>query len=137
MGQDWPMASYPYFLDKGFFDTLKSNLLTNNLCIFPFTLVFVLIGVLGVEFLNVQISNVRRGIGDTPGNELVMPNHDTRGTRKTHADSINISRNQMTFIPDRRGSLSQVWVITKDGQTGGGHGSINYPVVACSHQTKA
>src|SRR5215471_2444512 len=70
-GQDWPMPGNTHLFDEWELPPFYFDLLVNNLCFFPLTLVLVLVGVLWIKFLDVQVFNVGDGIGYAPGNMLV------------------------------------------------------------------
>src|SRR5436190_20972049 len=74
--QDWPMPGNVHLFDERGLPAFYLDLLANDLCFFPFTLVLVLVGVLWIEFLDVQVFNVGDGICNAPGNVLVMPDDD-------------------------------------------------------------
>src|SRR6266516_5085386 len=98
--QDWSVASYTHFLDDRSFGSLDFDLLANHLCIFPLTHILVLIGILRIEFFNIQVFDVRDGISKAPGNILVMSNYNSRSAWKTYSNYIDITSCQVTLIPD-------------------------------------
>src|SRR5712692_2202733 len=71
--------------------------------------------VLRVKFLDVQVFNIGDGIGEAPGDMLVVANDDAGRAWEADADDINITGDQVALIPDRRSCLPQVRVITEDG----------------------
>ena len=48
----------------------------------PFTIDLVLVGILGINLIDVQIHHVRIDIGDAPGNGLVVADDDARVPRE-------------------------------------------------------
>ena len=108
------MAGYTYFLDNGGFVALYCGSLRGSpapLSIRPGTHK----GVDSVDETSlVQVLYVGDGIRYSPGNMLVVPNHDAWSTRKTCSNHINISCYQVAFVPDGWSSLSQVRIVTQD-----------------------
>jgi hypothetical protein len=56
----------------------------------------------GVEALNEQILCVRSGVGESPGDALIAPQHDGRNARQRRADRMQIRRFEMGEVPDSR-----------------------------------
>ena len=52
----------------------------NQVHVYPISIYLILIGVLGVDLLDVQVLNIRTGIGEAPGNPIVVPDNHTRHT---------------------------------------------------------
>ena len=111
--------------------------LTNDLSLVPLALKFVLVGIFRVKFLDVEILNIGDGIGDAPGDMLVMPDDNARAAGEAGADDIDIARDQVTFVPDGRGSLAQVRVVAEDRGACCGHGAIDDPVIAAAKHAEA
>src|SRR5579884_974777 len=137
MCQDRAMASYAHFLNHGVFSAFYADLFANNLGVFPLALKFILVGILWVEFFDIKVFDIGYGIGHSPGYEAVMPDDNPWRTRKTCPYCIYIPRDQVAFVPDGRSDLPKMRIVTEHWLAGGGHGSINYPVIACAHQPKA
>src|ERR1051326_976806 len=125
------------FLDMGCFDPPDFDLFTDHLCLFPPALIFVLVRVLRIEFLDVQVLSIGDCIGDTPGDMLVVSYDYTRSARETGSNDINISSYQVTLVPDRWSGLSQMWIVAQNRRTCGGHSAIDNPIVACPQRTEA
>ena len=131
------MSRNTYFLDQRRLASPHDNLLTNDLSRFPLPLVFILIGVLRVKFLDIQVFNIGDRVRDTPGDMLVVPNYHASCTGKTCSNHIDIPCHQVAFVPDRWNDLSQVRVIAEDGRTGRAHRAIDHPVVASAQHAKS
>ena len=87
---------------------------TNHLRLFPFPLVFVLMRIVWIKFLDVEVLNIGDGVGDTPSDILVVPYDHTRSTRKTCSNHINIPGYQVILKPARRNGLAQMRVVTEN-----------------------
>src|SRR5437660_412542 len=107
-GQDWAVTRNAHLFNHRLFLSAHVDRLTNDLSLVPLALKFVLVGIFRVKFLDVEILNIGDGIGDAPGDMLVMPDDNARAAGEAGADDIDIARDQVTFVPDGRGSLAQV-----------------------------
>src|SRR6185436_19431743 len=136
-GQDWTMPRDANFLDHRSLATLNLDLLADHLCHFPFPLVLILVWVLRVKFLDVKVFYIGDGIGEAPGNMLIVTNDDAGHAWETDAGDINIGGDQMAFIPDRRSSLSLMRVITEDWRSRNRQATIDHPAIACAKHAKS
>ena len=108
------MASDTYFLDKWRLATSHFDLFANHLRLFPFPPVFVLMRIVRIKFLDVEVLNIGDGVGDTPGDILVVPYDHSWRTRKTCSNDINIPGYQVILKPDRRYSLAQMRIVAEN-----------------------
>src|SRR5690349_18295740 len=111
------MSRDTHLLNHRSIPTLDFDFFLNNLSLFPLAHKFVLARIIRMKLLDIEILNIRDSVRDTPGNMLVVSDNDTRGTRETSSNDINIFRHEMAFIPDRGCSLSQVRIITQNSST--------------------
>ena len=94
------MARDAYLLNDGLILPFHLNLFAHDLGLFPLALVFVLIWVCGVKFLDIEILHIGYCVGDAPGDMLIMSDDDSWCARKAHSGYIKIARDQVAFVPD-------------------------------------
>ncbi len=96
------------------------NDLLANLQIGPLSVELHLVGVGWVDPLEEQVLDVGAGVGDTPGDPLVVTDHDTGKTGEGeagHVQGAGIAYGftmQGILIPDRRHADAQVGVVGQD-----------------------
>src|SRR2546426_6954350 len=90
-GQDWSVASDPYFLNCRNLRPFDVDLFAYHSRVFPFTQILVLIGIFRIEFFDIQVFNVGDSIGKPPGNMLVMSYDDAGSAGETCPDHIEIA----------------------------------------------
>src|SRR5579885_1188607 len=136
-GQDRAMTSDTHLFDYWLLQPAYVDHFMDNSGLVPLALKFVLVRIFRVKFLNVKIFDIGDGIGDAPGDMLVVPNNDARRAGEAGADDIDIARDQMAFVPDRGGGLPQMRIVAEDGGACRGHGAINDPVIAAAEHAEA
>src|SRR5579884_2970952 len=70
---------------------LDANFFTEDPGLFPLAHVLVLVGIIGVELLDIQVFDIGDSIGDAPGHVAVMPDDDAGRAGEARANDIDIS----------------------------------------------
>src|SRR5581483_2570915 len=107
MSENRAMPCDTNLFDRRFTLVFYPNLFFDDLRFLPLALIFVLVGIVRIELLDVEVFHVRDGIGDTPGDMLVVSDHDSWGARETCAHHIDIARHQVAFKPDGGDGLTE------------------------------
>src|SRR5712691_1076788 len=131
------MTGDAHLFDERSLASFDDDLFANNLRLFPIAPVFILAGILWVKFLDVEIFHIGDGIGDTPGDMLVVSYDYPRCAWEADSNHIDFARHQVILVPDGWCGLAQVWIVAEDRRAGGSHGAIDDPVVAGTHHAKA
>ena len=96
----------------------------------PLAHVLVLVGVVGVDLLDVEVLHVGADVGDAPGDAVVVADDDAGDAGEAETGHIPAGRVQADLVPDRRHLDAQVRIVGQQGQAGGGVLAGDDPVVA-------
>ena len=136
MRDDWSMSGDAYLFNNWHILAPDQNLLANNLRLFPLSQELVLTWIIRIELLHIQVLHIGDGVGNTPGNMLVMSNNHTGCAGKTDAGYIDLAADQMTFKPDRGDHLSKMRIIAEHRSATFGLCAIDHPVITASHRAQ-
>src|SRR5258708_35356601 len=139
MRNNGSMACDTYLLDNCCLTPSGLDRLTHNLGLFPRALVFILPWILGIEFLNIEILYIRNSVGNPPRDMLIVANNYAGSAWEAYTNHINIARQQVTLIPDRRRSLTKMGIITEDRKStrlNSSHQIISYALFSFKKKIK-
>src|SRR5450755_3835013 len=105
------MAGDSYLFNNRVFQATNLDLFLYHLGLFPLALVFVLVRILGVKFLDIEVLRIGNRVGDAPGDVLVMSDDDAGSAWEADADDVDVSRDEVAFIPDRGCRLTEVGIV--------------------------
>src|SRR5260370_21813426 len=89
-----------------------------------------LVGIFGVELLDVEVLLVGSGDGEPEGNILVMAERNARQPGLTGSDDVPAGRDQMDGAAQGGNLNTAMRVRGEQGLAGGTAGAIHHPIVA-------
>ena len=98
--------------------------------VLPLGLVLVLVGVFGIEFVEVDVLCIALEDRQSPGTMLVVANRHSWDYRLTPSDHIPSWGLQMDHVAQRRECYAAVWVVGKNWKSALGARSADDPIVA-------
>lgn len=83
-----------------------------------------------IEGLDVEVLDIRPGVGDTPGDSLIVAENDGGKPRQAHARDIYAGCLQMDHVPNAGQTVAEVRVVGEERLPARRMASADGPVVA-------
>ena len=96
----------------------------------PFPIHTIFVGRGGIEFLDVEVLNIRAVVGKSPGDTVVVADHDQRSAGHSESLDIPARTSEMHFVPDGGNRQLQVRIVSEKRSAGGRVISADDPIVA-------
>jgi len=129
---DRPVAGHQDLLHHRLAPTAHADLLPHDLAVHPLAAGLVLTRVLGVDPLHEQVIAVGHGIGDAPGDAIVVADDDPRHAGNGGADHIGAAAVEMHLVPDVGHLQGQVGIVGQQRLARRRFRAVHRPVVAAA-----
>ena len=97
--------------------------------ILPSTLIFILIRILGIQFIDIQVLCICSIYSKSPSAMLIMTNRDPRDFWFSTSDHIPARSYKVGHVSKRRSRLSSMWIICHNRISRFGTRTIYHPII--------